>query len=205
MRFRLRPLDGAFFELFAAAGEHLVVGTTLLAESLSELADREEVSHRMRAAQTAADHTTAEIVRRLNETFVTPLDREDIYRLATLLDDVMDLLEGAVDMMHLYGVQTVPAEIAQQAEVLQRCAELTAAAMPRLGSATTLADYWVEITRLDRVGDQAFRRMLAKLFSGDFKAIELLKLKDIAERLERAIDGFGEVADTVEQIAVKES
>ena len=205
MRFRLRPRDGAFFELFTQSAAHLVVGTTLLAESLSDVADRAEVAKRMRAAETAADATTAEIVRRLNSTFVTPLDREDIYRLAAELDDVMDLLEGAVDMIHLYEVKQFPAEVTQQVEVLQRCAELTERAMPRLGAAHRLGDYWVEINRLERAGDKAFRRLLAKLFSGDYKAVELLKLKDIVESLEKAIDGFNDVADLVEQIAVKES
>ncbi|MEI2810303.1 MAG: DUF47 family protein [Nocardioides sp.] len=204
-RFRLRPLDGGFFELFATLAGHLVGGTTLLAESLSSTADLADLAGRMHEAETAADATTAEIVRRLNSTFVTPLDREDIYRLAAQLDEVMDLLEGAVDMIHLYEVKQLPPEVARQVEVLQRCAELTAQAMPRLGQAGRLAEYWIEVTRLERSGDKAFRRLLAKLFSGDYKAIELLKIKDIVECLEKAIDGFSDVADLVEQIAVKES
>ena len=99
---------------------------------------------------------------------------------------------------------TFPAELSEQVEVLQRCAELTAAAMPRLQSMQSLDDYWIEINRLENTGDRNHRRILAALFSGEFKTIEVLKLKDIVESLEGAIDAFEKVANTVEQIAVKE-
>ena len=89
--------------------------------------------------------------------------------------------------------------------MLQRCAELTADAMPRLQALQTLEEYWIEINRLENAGDKNHRRMLAKLFSGEFKTIEVLKLKDIVESLEGAIDAFEKVANIVEQIAVKES
>jgi uncharacterized protein len=89
--------------------------------------------------------------------------------------------------------------------VLQRCAELTAEAMPRLQSMKMLEDYWIEINRLENAGDKFHRRMLANLFSGDYKTIEVLKLKDVEESLEGAIDAFEKVANIVEQIAVKES
>ncbi|MGZ4474959.1 MAG: DUF47 domain-containing protein, partial [Nocardioides sp.] len=92
-----------------------------------------------------------------------------------------------------------------QVQVLQRCAELTAAAMPKLQTLRDLEEYWIEINRLENQGDKNHRRILAKLFSGEFKAMEVLKLKDIVESLEEAIDGFERVANIVEQIAVKES
>ena len=99
----------------------------------------------------------------------------------------------------------VAAELSQQVEVLQRCAELTAAAMPNLQSMQSLDEYWIEVNRLENTGDKNHRRIIAKLFSGEFKTIEVLKLKDIVESLEEAIDAFEKVANTVEQIAVKES
>ena len=89
--------------------------------------------------------------------------------------------------------------------MLQRCAELTAAAMPSLESMKSLDEYWIEINRLENLGDKSFRRILAHLFGGDYKALQVLKLKDIAEALEGAIDAFEKVANIVEQIAVKES
>ena len=205
MVFKFRPVDGSFYDLFAASGHHLVAGAALLSESLADGVDRESIARRMRDAETAADATTHELVRRANSTFVTPFDREDIYALATELDDVMDLLEEAVDMIALYDVKVLPSELTQQASVIQRCAELTAEAMPRLRAMRDLSEYWTEINRLERAGDKSYRRILAKLFGGDFKAMEVLKLKDISETLEKAIDGFESVANTVEQIAVKES
>ena len=201
---RLRPVDTSFYDLFTKSAQHLVGGAELLAEMLSDNSDKASVAERMRAAEHAADETTHEIVKKVNSTFVTPFDREDIYALGSGLDDVMDMMDEAVDLILLYEVQTLPAELSEQVEVLQRCAELTAAAMPRLQSMQSLDDYWIEINRLENAGDRNHRRILASLFSGEYKTIEVLKLKDIVESLEGAIDAFEKVANTVEQIAVKE-
>ncbi|MGA8847061.1 MAG: DUF47 family protein [Nocardioides sp.] len=205
MRFRIRPLDSAFYDLFTEAAQHLVIGSSLLAEMFSEAADREDVATRMRAAEHDADETTHSLIRRVNTTFVTPFDREDIYALASGLDDVMDSMDEVVDLILLYQVAEIPADLSLQVEVLQRCAELTVAAMPRLKTMNALNDYWIEINRLENVGDRNHRRSLAALFSGSYPTLEVLKLKDIVESLEEAVDGFERVANIVEQIALKES
>ena len=205
MGFKFRPVDSTFYDLFAEAAQHLVVGAELLAEMLADGSDRVDVANRMRAAEHTADETTHAIVRRVNSTFVTPIDREDIYSLASGLDDVMDMMDEVVDMILLYEVKLLPPELSNQVEVLQRCAELTAQAMPNLRSMQSLEEYWIEINRLENAGDKNHRRILANLFSGEFKAMEVLKLKDIVESLEDAIDAFEKVANIVEQIAVKES
>ncbi|WP_283095379.1 DUF47 domain-containing protein [Nocardioides alcanivorans] len=159
----------------------------------------------MRDAEHAADETTHAIVRRVNSTFVTPFDREDIYDLASGLDDVMDEMDEAVDLILLYEIEHLPAELSKQVEVLQRCAELTADAMPRLQAMKDLDEFWIEINRLENTGDRSYRRILASLFSGKYEALEVMKLKDVVEALEEAIDAFETVANIVEQIAVKES
>ncbi len=205
MRMKFRPVDGSFYDLFSEFGTHLVTGADLLAQMLADGDEREEIARKMRAAEHEADETTHAIVKRVNSTFVTPFDREDIYSLASGLDDIMDMMDEAVDLILLYEVKHLPAELSNQVEVLQRCAELTAEAMPRLKSMHDLEEYWIEINRLENAGDKSYRRILANLFSGDFKAIEVLKLKDIVTSLEGAIDAFEKVANTVEQIAVKES
>ena len=205
MAFRLRPVDASFFDLFAEQAQHLVVGAGILAEMLADGSDREAIAARMRDAEHAADETTHAIVKRVNKTFVTPIDREDIYALASGLDDVMDMMDEAVDFVLLYEVHNLPAELSTQVEVLQRCAELTAAAMPQLQAMKDLEEYWIEINRLENTGDKSYRRTLATLFSGSYEALEVLKLKDIVESLEGAIDAFEKVANIVEQIAVKES
>ena len=205
MPLRLRPVDTTFYDLFTDSAKHLVTGAGLLAEMLDEGNDREEIAKRMRDAEHAADETTHEIVRRVNTTFVTPFDREDIYGLASRLDDVMDYMEEAVDLVLLYEVEHLPAELAEQVEVLQRAAELTAEAMPRLKTMRDLEEYWIEVNRLENAGDRSYRRILAKLFSGKYEALEVLKLKDVVDSLEGAIDAFEQVANIIEQIAVKES
>jgi predicted phosphate transport protein (TIGR00153 family) len=202
---RLRPVDTSFYDLFTESAQHLVVGADLLAEMLGEQVDHADVAKRMREAEHAADETTHAIVRRVNSTFVTPFDREDIYSLGSGLDDIMDLMDEVVDMILVYEVKVLPPELSDQVAVLQRCAELTAEAMPKLQSMRSLEEYWIEINRLENQGDKNHRRILAKLFSGDFKAMEVLKLKDIVESLEEGIDAFEKVANTVEQLAVKES
>ena len=205
MGLRFRPVDTSFYDLFTKSADHLVTGSSLLAEMLSDGVDREDVARRMREAEHSADETTHELIRKVTSTFGTPFDREDIYALASGLDDVMDLMDEAVDLILLYEVEQLPAELSTQVEVLQRCADLTAEAMPNLQSMQSLEEYWIEINRLENAGDRNHRRTLATLFSGDFKTIEVLKLKDIVESLEEAVDAFEKVANTVEQIAVKES
>jgi uncharacterized protein Yka (UPF0111/DUF47 family) len=117
----------------------------------------------------------------------------------------MDFMEEAVDLVLLYEVESLPSELANQVEVIQRCAELTAESMPRLQTMKDLEEYWIEINRLENAGDKSYRRILAKLFSGKYEALEVLKLKDVVDSLEAAIDAFETVANIVEQIAVKES
>ena len=201
MGLRFRPVDTSFYDLFTESAQHLVTGSALLAEMLGEGANHEDVARRMREAEHNADETTHALIRKVNSTFVTPFDREDIYALGSGLDDVMDMMDEVVDLILLYEVKVMPPEVSTQVEVLQRCAELTAAAMPNLQSMQSLEEYWIEVNRLENTGDRNHRRTLAKLFSGEFKTIEVLKLKDIVESLEEAIDAFEKVANIVEPVS----
>jgi predicted phosphate transport protein (TIGR00153 family) len=206
LRLRLTPEDTSFFDLFATSAKHLVTGASLLAELLgADPAEREEVSRRLRDAEHDADDATHEIMRRLNSTFVTPFDRQDIYGLASSLDDCMDFMEAAGDLVVLYRIERLPAGVSEQVEVLQRQAELTAEAMPRLRSMKDLSDYWVEINRLENQADRTYRMLLAEMFANATDAIELMKVKEVVEELEAAADAFEKVAHIVETIAVKES
>ena len=205
MRFRLTPREDSYYDMFADAANNLVTAARLLVEMLSDGADREDIAEKMRACEHAGDESTHAIMRRLNETFITPFDREDIYRLASTLDDAMDFMEAAADLVVLYRLDTLPKEIVRQVEVLERAAELTAEAMPRLRSMKDLSEYWIEINRLENQADQIYRRLLAKLFGGEYEALTVLKLKEVIDQLEFAADAFEHVANTVEAIAVKES
>ena len=205
MRFSIRPVETSFYDLFSESASHLVLGASLLAQMLDATSDKSSIAEQMREAEHEADETTHKIVRRVNSTFITPFDREDIYRLASSLDDVMDYMEEAVDLLGLYEIETLPPEFAPQVEVLQRATQMTADAMPRLRTMKHLEEYWIEINRLENQGDRSYRRIVADLFSGSHKTLDVLKMKDIVDSLEHAIDALESVAHTVEQIAVKES
>jgi predicted phosphate transport protein (TIGR00153 family) len=191
--------------MFADSANNLVTAARLLVELISEGADREAIAEKMRACEHAGDEYTHAIMHRLNESFITPFDREDIYRLASQVDDVMDFMEEAADLVVLYKIGTLPKDIISQVEVLERSAELTAEAMPRLRSMRDLSEYWIEINRLENEGDRVYRKLLANLFSGEYDALTVMKLKEVIDRLEEAADAFESVANTIETIAVKES
>ncbi len=206
MRLRLTPRDTSFFDLLAASAAHLVTGANLLAELLgADRATRKALAKQMSEAEHLADEATHTIMRRLNQTFVTPFDRDDIYGLASALDDCMDFMEEAADLIVLYKIDELPARVSDQVQVLQRSAELTADAMPRLRSMENLSEYWVEVNRLENQADKSHRKLLAQMFDEITDPILLMKLKEVVEKLEDAADAFEKVANMVETIALKES
>ena len=120
----------------------------------------------------------------------------------------MDHLEAVGSLLYLYGLTKLPAlprEMHELVDVLDQQAKLTAEAMPRLKSMKDLEDYWIECNRLENDGDRAYRMLLVRLFSGEYDALTVLKMKEVADELEAACDAFEHVANTVETIAVKES
>jgi predicted phosphate transport protein (TIGR00153 family) len=206
MRLRLSPRENIFYELFSASAANIMDGALLLQKLVNApVHQREDLHKQLRDAEHRGDDRTHSIMREVNSTFVTPLDREDIYRLASRLDDVMDFFEAAGDLIVLYKLEWLPREVQDLTDILVRAAELTSLAMPRLKSLKNLSDYWIEINRLENEADKLYRRFVARLFGGDFDALTVLKLKEVAEQLEAAADAFENVADTVETIAVKES
>jgi predicted phosphate transport protein (TIGR00153 family) len=203
---RLTPSNKKYYELFSLGANNIVDVTKLLARFVEELpAHGTEVRERMREFEHAGDDITHQVMSELNSSFVTPFDREDIYRLAVRLDDIVDNIDAAVDLAIIYQIDAVPGELAEQADLLVRAAEETAGAMPRLASMKDLQPYWVEINRLENAADKIYRNTLGLLFSGKFDALTVLKIKDVVDSLEQAADGFEHVADTVQTIVVKES
>ena len=205
MRFRITPRDDRFFPMFVESAENLVAATDLLGEFLHVSSNREKLAGQLRELEHVGDSVTHRVIHALNSTFVTPFDREDIYQLATLLDDVMDSIEAAADFAVLSELETLPVEMGRQVDLLQRAARCTADAMGRLSTMTDLASYWIEINRLENEADQVYRRLLSRLFSGTYEALTVLKLKQVADDLEDAADAFEHVANVVETIAVKDS
>ena len=206
MRLRLTPRDTSFFDLLADLASHLVTGANLLSELLgTDRAGRKALAKKLADTEHAADDATHSIMRRLNQTFVTPFDRDDISGLASALDDCMDYMEEAGDLIVLYKLDELPARVSDQIQVLQRCAELTAEAMPHLRSMGDLTEYWVEVNSLENQADKIHRKLLAQMFDEITDPIHLMKLKEVVETLEAAADAFETVANMVETIALKES
>jgi len=208
VKFRFRPTDNSFYDFFTKAASNLVRGTELLSELAISKADFASIAEKLEDVEHDSDRITHDVYNKINSTFITPFDREDIYRLASTLDDVMDHIEAAGNLVYLYGLTKLPAlprELHDLVQVLDQQARVTAAAMPRLRAMKDLKEYWVEINRLENDGDRAYRMLLVRLFSGEYDALTVLKMKEVADELEAACDAFEHVANTVETIAVKES
>ncbi|MHA6780134.1 DUF47 domain-containing protein [Pseudonocardia saturnea] len=211
MAFRLTPHERGFYPLFTRAAENIVAAADDLAKLVvAEPSGRAELAARVKDAENAGDSVTHEIMVKLNSTFVTPFDREDIYRLASSLDDVLDFMEEAADRIVLYRLGALPSGIAAQVEVLRRAAAATAQAMPRLEKMAELQEYWIHVNSLEDEADAVYRRLLGDLLappdsSPPADVLTVLKIKEIVETLEEAADAFETVANTVESIAVKEA
>jgi uncharacterized protein len=208
MRFKFRPGDDSFYQFFNQAAANVVKGAELLSELALPGADIAHIAEQLIDVEHDSDQITHEVYNKINSTFITPFDREDIYRLASNLDDVMDHIEAAGSLVYLYGLTKLPAlprEMLDLVDVIDRAARLTAEAMPRLKTMKDLKEYWVECNRLENEGDQAYRMLLVRLFSGEYDPLSVLKMKEVADELEAACDALEHVANTVEQITVKAS
>lgn len=206
MRFKKSENGDSFFDLLATQAKLMVRGAELLARIPGEQHEgRVALRNELHDVEHACDEATHAVINKLNQTFVTPFDRDDIAYIAGRLDDCMDYMDEAGDLIVLYQVNELPAGIHQQLNVIQRCCDLTAEAMPRLETLESLRDYWVEINRLENEGDKAYRHTLAQIFNSDMDPLEVIKIKDIIACLEKAVDSFESLANGVETIAIKES
>ncbi|HKE65593.1 MAG TPA: DUF47 family protein [Micromonosporaceae bacterium] len=208
MRIKIRPSDDSFYDFFTQAAENLVKGTQLLSELALPGADVMAIGERLVEVEHDSDSITHDLYNKINSSFITPFDREDIYRLGSGLDDVMDHLEAIGTFVYLYGLSSLPVlprEMVEIIDILDQQAKVTSDAMRRLKSMRELQEYWVECNRLENEGDRAYRMLLVRLFSGEYDALTVLKMKEVADELEAACDAFEHVANTVETIAVKES
>jgi uncharacterized protein len=201
----LAPRDREFFDLFEEAGGNILRAAGLLEELLKDFPERSELARDILICEQDGDRITHDIIQRLNQTFVTPIDRDDIYALASALDDVVDYTEEVADYLGLYKIEA-PMEQAQSlARVLHACARQIAEAMPRLRGFKDIAHYTVEINRLENDGDRIAREAIASLFDNGIDPMVVIRWKDIFERLEEAIDSCEHVANILEGIVIKNS
>jgi uncharacterized protein len=199
------PRDREFFDLFEEAASNIVRAADLLDQMLRGYPERAELSRDILICEQEGDRITHDIIQRLNQTFVTPIDREDIYELASALDDIVDFAEEVADYMGLYKIEA-PMEQAQRlAHILLQSSRQIAEAMPRLRGFKDISHYTVELNRLENDGDRVTREAVASLFDNGIDPMVVIRWKDIFERLEAAIDATEHVANVLEGIVIKNS
>ena len=201
----LAPRDREFFDLFEEAGGNILRAAGLLEEMLRDFPERNELARDILICEQDGDRVTHDIIQRLNQTFVTPIDREDIYELASALDDVVDYTEEVADYLGLYNIEAPMVQSQELAKVLHACARQIAEAMPRLRGFKDISHYTVEINRLENDGDRITREAIASLFNNGIDPMVVIRWKDIFERLEEAIDSCERVANILEGIVIKNS
>jgi uncharacterized protein len=209
VKFPFLPNGRVYFDLFEASGRNLAEAARLLLDLVEDFVDPELKAKRLVDCEHEGDRLTHAVYSRLNSTFVTPFDREDIYVLAGRLDDVVDSIEAAADMLVLHRVVEPIDAVVRQARLLDHAARETAAGLVHLRhlARQPLHSYWVRMNELEDEGDRIYRRALADLYSfsdeDDRLARHVLTWKDIVDELERAMDGLEHVADAVSSIVLK--
>src|SRR2546421_1275243 len=201
----LRGSDREFFDLFERAGANLVRAAQLLDEMLSGYPESRGLARDILICEQDGDQITHDLIRRLNQTFVTPIDREDILALASALDDIVDYTEEVADYLGLYKIEAPMEQAIRLGRVLREAADQIAQAIPRLRGFRDVSHYTVEINRLENEGDRITREAVASLFDGGIDPMVVIRWKDLFERLEAAIDATERVANILEGVVIKNS
>ncbi|MGV3516471.1 DUF47 domain-containing protein [Luteitalea sp.] len=202
-RFSLIPKDGRFFDDFILLAQEIRKASDVLVDMLSGDSPRWAAADELKALEHQCDQVAHDALHRLNKTFVTPLDREDIHTLILYLDNVMDMMDAAGGCVRLYRVQTLRYGARELAVVIQQCAQQILLATQKLERRQGLEEHVVEINRLENEADQIHREAIGRLFSEEQNAIEVIKWKEILDLLERATDECEDVANEIEGVVVK--
>jgi predicted phosphate transport protein (TIGR00153 family) len=205
VRLSLLPRDRTFFDLFIEAGENTVKASRLLDQMMATWPDSGDLSKQVVDAEQEGDRITHAIIKRLNSTFVTPIDREDIYNLATQMDDIVDFAEEAADFLALYKIEAPMGQAHDLTEVLVKSCEQLAEGLEHLPDFKNLDKYWIEIHRLENEGDRISRDAVASLFSNGIDPMVVIRWKDMFAVLEEAIDATETAAQIIEGIVIKNS
>jgi uncharacterized protein len=197
------PNEREYFDLFEEAGANILRATELLARMLERWPDHGELARDVVVCEQEGDRITHDIIQRLNSTFVTPIDREDIYSLASSLDDIVDFVEEVADFLGLYRIEAPMEQAQEMARILHESARQIAGAIPRLRTFKDIRHYTIEVNRLENEGDRMLREALASLFERGIDPMMVIRWKDIFERLEDAIDATERTANILEGIVIK--
>ncbi len=200
---RLIPKDNKFFELFGDLANHITEGSRLLLQILQTMDNVETGVQKLSQLEHAADQTTHNILVKLHQTFITPLDREDIHRLASSLDDVLDFVHAAGERLVMYSITSVSKSAIELAETILKQAEEISKALANLERHEVVLEHCIEINRLENVADKISRGAIAALFVNEVDPITLIKLKELYETLETATDKAEDVANVLESVVLK--
>ena len=203
MRFRLVPTDDRFFDLFCEAAANSLECARRLQELVGDLSDVQAKHQLVLQRERQGDQLTRDILHRLDATFVTPFDREDIHALAERLDDVVDDMFAVSDLLQLVRPAQLLPELAELATILVRMGEETVELMKCLQTMKGAKPRLDAIDELESEGDAIYRRTMARLFSGEFEALEVLKWKDIVQAMEDSLNTLEDVSQVVESIVLK--
>jgi len=199
------PRDRVYFDLFEEAGQNVMRSSSLLYDLLRTYPDDKQLAAEILDLEHEGDRITHDIIHRLNQTFVTPIDREDILALASALDDIVDYTEEVADYLELYKIEAPMDQAIKLAHVLVAAARQVSEAIPRLRGFRDISHYTVEINRLENEGDRITREAVASLFDTGIDPMVVIRWKDLFERLEQAIDATERVANILEGIVIKNS
>ena len=195
--------DTSYFDLFEAAATNTVRAAELLEQMLQGWPDSQSLSRDIVVCEQEGDRITHDIIQRLNQTFVTPIDREDILELASTMDDIADFIEEVADFLGLYKIEAPMDQANRLAEILLYACRQIEQAMPRLRAFQDISHFTIEIHRLENDGDRVTREAIASLFDHGIDPMTVIRWKDIYERLEQGIDATERVANTLESIVIK--
>ena len=199
------PKDRQFFDLFEESARNALRAAELLDEMLRSFPDQKGCARAILLCEQEGDRITYDIIQRLNSTFVTPIDREDILALASALDDIVDLTEEAADYLGLYRIEAPMAQAQRQAHILMEACRQISEAVPRLRGFRNVSHFTNEIHRLETDGDRVTREAVASLFDTGIDPMVVIRWKDIFERLEDAVDATEHVANTLANVVDKNS
>jgi len=200
---RLIPRDEKYFELFNQMTQQLQDGSALLKKLFSDFELREDYAHQVKLAEHQCDELTHTIVRKLNQSFITPIDREDIYALAGALDDVLDLIDSAANTVIVFNIEA-PTDYARQlTEVILRSTQELGKAVAELGRNSNALKHCIEIHSLENEADVVYRQALGQLFAQPTDPFYLIKWKDLYSMLEKCVDRCEDAANVVESIVLK--
>jgi len=201
--FSLFPKDENFFTLFARQAALAHKGCIQLHEMMERFDDLEGRAKRLKDVEHEGDLVTHEVFERLNRTFITPLEREDIHALAGGLDDVLDAVEAIASRIVMFHVKTMTPQAVELARILVDCGEQIERALQHLKDFKHLMAFTIELNRLENEADAISREVVADLFSGKHEVLDVLRWKEIYGRLENAADQCEDVANTIESIVIK--